>query len=104
MGQFGVAVPGVVEHVGLRAQTPHETNWLVITDCSKTFNTVKMTVVVLAEVGNWVPALTLFVVNCYGARPAGVFFRMDSGENRMIPCSGGVQHGDPMGPAMFFLA
>ena len=33
--QFGVAVPGGVEHVGLRARTLHETgNWLVLTYCS----------------------------------------------------------------------
>ena len=37
-------------------------------------------------------------------RPAGVFFRMDSGETKKIACSSGVQQGDPMGPAMFWLA
>ena len=40
--QFGVAVPGGVEHVGLRARTLHERgNWLVLTECSNAFNTVK---------------------------------------------------------------
>ncbi|CAN0497252.1 unnamed protein product [Laminaria digitata] len=44
--QFGVAVPGGVEHVGLRARTLHETgNWLVLTDCSNAFNIVKRTAV-----------------------------------------------------------
>ncbi|CAN0586685.1 unnamed protein product [Laminaria digitata] len=44
--QFGVAVPGGVEHVGSRARTLHETgNWLVLTDCSNAFNTVKRTAV-----------------------------------------------------------
>ena len=82
----------------------HETgNWLVITDCSNAFNTVNRTAV-LAEVANCVPALTPFVAKCYGARPADVFFRMDSGETRTITCSSGVQQGDPMGPAMFCLA
>ena len=50
------------------------------------------------------PALTLFWAKCYGTRPAGVFFRMDSGETRTIACSSGVQQGDLMEPAMFCLA
>ena len=58
----------------------------------------------LAEVANCVPALTPFVAKRYGTRPADVFFRMDSGETRTIPCSSGVQQGDPMGPEMFCLA
>ncbi|CAN0580759.1 unnamed protein product [Laminaria digitata] len=102
--QFGVAVPGGVEHEGLRARTLHETgNWLILTDCSNAFNTVKRTAV-LEEVANCVPALTPLVSKCNGTRPAGVFFRMDSGETRTIACSSGVQQGDPMGPAMFCLA
>ena len=78
-------------------------NWLVLTDCSNAFNTVKRAAV-LAEAANCVPALTSFVAKCYGTRPADVFFRMDSGETRTIASSSGVQQGDPMGPAMFFLA
>ena len=41
------------------------------------------------------------MAKCYGTRPADVFFRMDSGETRVIACSSGVQQGDPKGPAMF---
>ncbi|CAN0389470.1 unnamed protein product, partial [Laminaria digitata] len=104
VSQFGVTVPGGVEHVGLRARTLHETgNWLVLTDCSNAFDTVKRTAV-LEEVANCVPALTPFVSKCYGTRPADVFFRMDTGESRTIACSSGVQKGDPMGPTMFCLA
>ena len=58
----------------------------------------------LAEVANCVPALTPLVAECYGTRPADVFFRMDSWETKTIACSSGVQRGDPMGPAMFYLA
>ena len=80
MRQFGVAVPGGVEHVGRRARTLHQTgNWLVITDFSNAFNTVNKTAV-LVEVVNCVPALTPFVVKRYGTRPTDVFFRTDSGE------------------------
>ena len=90
--------------MGSRARTLHETgNWFVLTDCSNAFNTVKRTVV-LAEAANCVPALTPFMAKCYGTRPADVFFRMDSGETRTIACSSGVQQGDPMEPAMFWLA
>ena len=82
----------------------HETgNWLVLTDCSNAFNTVKRTAV-LAEAANCVPALMPFVSKCYGTRPANVFFRMDPEETRTIACSSGGHQGDPMGPAMFFLA
>ena len=102
--QFGVAVPGGVEHVGLRARRLHETgNWLVLADCSNAFNTVKRTAV-LAEAANRVPALTPFVAKCYGTRPADVFFRVDSGKTRTITSSSGVRQRDPMGPGMFCLA
>ncbi|CAN0441948.1 unnamed protein product, partial [Laminaria digitata] len=44
--QYGVAVPGGVYHMGLRARTLHETgNWLVLTDCPNAFNAVKRTAV-----------------------------------------------------------
>ena len=90
--------------MGLRAGTLHETgNWLVLTDCSNAFNTVKRKAV-LAEAANCVSALTPFLAKCYGTRPADVFFRMDSGETRTIACSSGVQQGDSMGPAMLCLA
>ncbi|CAN0329739.1 unnamed protein product, partial [Laminaria digitata] len=95
--QFGVAVPGGVEHVGLRARTLHETgNWLVLTDGSNAFNTVKRTAV-LEEVTNCVPALTPLVAKSYGTRPA------DERPGRSLALSG-VQQADPMGPAMFSLA
>ena len=102
--QFGVAVPGGVEHVGLRARMLHETgNWLVLTDCSNAFSIVKRTPV-LEDVVNCVPTLTPSVAKCYRTRPADLSFRMDSGETRTIACSSGVQVGDPMEPAMFCLA
>ncbi|CAN0569338.1 unnamed protein product, partial [Laminaria digitata] len=67
--QYGVAVPGGVEHMGLRARTLHETgNWLVLTDCPNAFNAVKRTTV-LKEVANCVPALTPSVAKCHGTRP-----------------------------------
>ena len=62
----------------------HDTvNWLVLTDCSDTFNNGERTVV-LEEVANYVPALASFVAKCYGARPADVLLRVDSGEARTI--------------------
>ncbi|CAN0490452.1 unnamed protein product, partial [Laminaria digitata] len=101
--QYGAAVPGGVEHMGLRTRTIHETgNWLVLTDCPNAFNAVKRTAV-LKEVANCVPALTPSVANLLTNRPADVFFRMDSEETRTIACSSGVQQEDPMGPAMFCL-
>ena len=100
----GVAVPGGVEHLGLRPRALHDMgNWLVLTDCSNAVNTVNSTVV-LQEVGTHVQALTPFVAKCYGARPADVLSWMDSRETRAIACSGGVQQGDPMGPSMFCLS
>ena len=44
----------------------------------------------LKEVEIFVPALTLSVTKCYETRPAYVFFRMHSGETRMIVCSSAV--------------
>ena len=97
VSQFEVAVPGGVEHVGLRARTLRETgNWLVLTDCSNAFNTVRKITVL--------PALTTIVATCYGIRPADVFFRMDSGETRTIACSIGVEQGNPMEPLTCCLA
>ena len=103
MRQFGVAVPGGVEHGSMRARTLLETSsWLVLRNCSNAFNTVGRTAVI-AEATNCVPALTPLVAKCYGTRPTDVFFRMDSGKTRTIAFSSGVQQGDPMGPAMFCL-
>ena len=88
----------------LRARTLNETgNWLVISDCSNAFNTVKRTTVI-AEVANCVPALTTVVSKCSGTRPSDVFFLIDSGETRTIASSSGAQQRDPMGPEMVYLA
>ena len=46
-------------------------NWLILTDCSNAFNTVKRTAV-LTEAATCLPALTLFVAECCGERPAPV--------------------------------
>ena len=47
--QFGVGVRGGLEQVALRARVHHEArNWLILTDCSNAFNTVKKTAM-LAE-------------------------------------------------------
>ncbi|CAN0518117.1 unnamed protein product, partial [Laminaria digitata] len=70
--QYRAAVPGGVEHMGLRARTLHETgNWLVLTDCPNAFNAVKRTAV-LKEVANCVPALTPSVAKSYGRRPCSL--------------------------------
>ena len=92
---------GGVEQVALRARVHHEAkNWLILTDCSNAFNTVKRTAM-LAEAATCVPALTPFVAKCYGEMSAPEFFQMESGERRKIDCSSGVQQGDAMGPALF---
>ena len=99
--QFGVGVRGGVEQVALSARVHHgANNWLVLTDCSKAFNTVKRTAM-LAEAATCVPALTPFVAKCFGEMSAPVFFHMQSGERRKIDCSSGVHQGDAMGPALF---
>ena len=83
-----------------RPSAPRGENWLILTDCSNAFNTVKWTAV-LAEAATCVPALTPFVAKCYGERLAPVFFQMDSGERRRIDCSSGVQQGDATELALF---
>ena len=100
--QFGVAVPGGVEHVGLGARTPPETgNWRVLTDCPNAFNTGSRTAV-LVEVANCVPALTPLEAKCYyGTRPA--VFPDGLREARTTACSSGVQQGNQLGPAMMCL-
>ena len=99
--QFGVGVRGGVEQVALCARVHREAkNWLILTDCSNAFNTVKRTAM-LAEAATCVPALTPFVAKCCGKMPAPVFFQMESGKRRSIDCSCGVQQGDAMGPALF---
>lgn len=104
MRQFGVAVPGGMEHVGLRARMLHESrNWSDITDFFNAFNTVTITAALL-EVTSCVPALTPLVAKCYGTGPADVFFRIDSKEARTVACSSGVQQGDPMGPSILCLS
>ena len=90
-----------MEKVALRARVHHEAKkWLILTDCSNAFNTVKRTAMV-AEATTCVPALTPFVARCYGEMSAPVFFQTESGERQKIDCSSGVQQGDAMGPALF---
>ena len=73
--QFGVGVRGGVEQVALRARIHYEAkSWLILTDCSNAFNTVKRNAM-LAEVATCVPALTPFVAKCHGEMSAPVFFR-----------------------------
>ena len=101
--QFGVTVPGQVEHVGLTPRTLHETgNWIVITECSNAINIVKRT-----------RCLRRWLIACQRSRrwwPSDMaqdqltFFFIDSGETRTIACCGGVQKGYLIGPAMFCLA
>ena len=57
----------------------------------------------LAEAATCVQALTPFVAKCLGEMSASVFFQMKSGERRKIVCSSGVQQGDAVGPALFFM-
>ena len=83
-----------------RKSTPRGKNWLILTDCSNAFNTVKRTAM-LAEAATCVPALTRFVAKCYGEMSAPVFFQMELGERRKIDCSSGVQQGDAWGPTLF---
>ena len=62
--QFGVGVRGGVKQVALCARVRHEAkNWLIVTDCSNAFNTVKQTAM-LAEESTCVPARTPFVAKC----------------------------------------
>ena len=89
-----------MEQVALRTRVHREErNWLILTDCSNAFNTLKRAAV-LAEAATCVLAPTPFIAKCYGERPAPVFSKMDSGERRNIECSSGVQQGDAMGPAL----
>ena len=93
--QFGVAVPGGVEHVGLRARTLHETgNWLVLTDCSNAFNTVKRTAVLAGQLR---PALAPLVAKCNDTRRTDVFFSdglWEDQDDRVVQrCPSGRRHG-----------
>lgn len=46
-----------------------------------------------------------FVIKCYDERRADALLRMGLGEeHQTVACSRGVQQGDRMGPAMFYLS
>ena len=99
--QFGVGVLGGVELVTLGTRVHHEAKtWLILTDSSNAFNTAKRTGA-LAKEPVCLPALTPYLVKCYGERSAPVVFRMESGERRKIDCFSGVQQGEAMGPVFF---
>ena len=98
--QYGDGVRGGLEQVALRARVHHEAkDWLILMDCSNTFNTVKR------RRSRRRPLACRhsrrFVAKCYGERPPTVFFQTDSGERRKIDCSSRVQQGDAMGLALF---
>ena len=88
--QFGITVPGEVEHVSQRARTLHEAgHWLVLTVCSNASNTIRRTSM-HAEMAKCGPVLMRLVEKYHGTRPAHVFFWMDCGETRTVACSSGV--------------
>lgn len=68
-------------------------------DCSDSFYPVDRAAVLTAVATYW-PASTPFLAKCYGKRFAGVTFRMDSGDGRMITWSREVEREEPVRPVM----
>ena len=59
--QFGVAVAGGVDHIAMKAQAVHQTgNWIIQTDCTNAFNSVKRTAIT-KEAAKSVPKLVSFI-------------------------------------------
>ena len=93
-----------VAQVALHARVHCEAiYWVILADRYNVLNTVKRTGV-FAEAATYIPALTPFVAKSYGERPAPVFLQIASTERRKIECSGGVQQGGAMGPALFCMS
>ena len=70
--------------VALRARIHREVgNWTIQTDASNAFNSV-FRKPMLEQVAACTPVLTGFVANCYGERPASVFFQMGPGERTKL--------------------
>ena len=93
--QFGVAVPGGVEHVGLRARTLHETgDWLVLTDCSNAFNTVKRKAV-LAEADSACQRSRRLLPSAMAQDPPTSFFGWTPGIPGRLPALAESNRGTP---------
>lgn len=94
--QFEIGVRGWVEQVVQSVRVHDEAKtWLILTNCSNAFSTVKQTAAI-AEAAIFVSTLTQFV-----DRSAPVFFQMESGERRETDCSSVVQQGDAVRSASF---
>lgn len=77
-------------------------HWLIHTDSSNTFNSVKRATVLTADRGGHLRADAYAICRqvfwrdtCLGVAPDNF------GEKREMDCSSWVQHGDAIGPALF---
>ena len=78
--QYGVAVSGGVEHVGLRAKIHHQAgHWVIAMDFSNAFNSVSRKSI-FEELPKRAPGLAPFVAKCYGDQSAEIAFTMEAGD------------------------
>ena len=97
----GVGVSGGVDHLAIHARILHEAGrWVIQTDASNAFSSV-LQKPKLEQVAACTSVLTTIVAKC--ERRASLFFQMDSGERTKLKCSGGVQLGSALGPALLCL-
>ena len=106
VGQFGVAVPGGVDKLGLMAQLIHEAGGtLVAVDGRNAFNSV-CRLAVLKQAASLVPEAYALIRKLYGdeSKPSLMFGMEGQAHAELVLSQEGVQQGDPLGPLLFALA
>ena len=106
VGQFGVAVSGGVDKLGLMAQLIHEAGGtLVAIDGRNAFNAVSR-LAVLEQAATLIPEAYALIKKLYGdeSKPSLMFGMEGQAHAELVLSQEGVQQGDPLGPLLFALA
>ena len=105
MGQFGVAVQGGVDKLGLMAQLIYEAGGLLIAiDGRNAFNAVSR-LAVLKQAALHVPVAYALIRKLYGDadKPSLMYGLEGQAAAELVLSAEGVQQGDPLGPLLFAL-
>ena len=101
LGQYGVAAPGGVEAMALRATLGYQQGCAILTfDAKNAFNSIKRRAI-LPALAKLIPSVVPYVLNLYARGPPQLLFKTMTGDTEIVSSSTGVQQGCTLGPVSF---